>query len=92
MSWSTKDQAFFAKHGEKQENSKITHLLDGDISEGSTDAITGNQIYSLKNQFAAYFGGGENYGKKGRWMAPEFKVQAFNKDGMKGEKAITMLC
>ncbi len=63
----------------KKNNSKITHLLDGDISEGSTEAITGNQIYSLKNQFAAYFGGGASYGKKGKWIAPEFKVQAFNK-------------
>ncbi|WP_375650960.1 hypothetical protein [Bartonella sp. OT172YNZD] len=76
-----------ARH-EKDEknNSKITHL-DGDISEGSTEAITGNQIYSLKSQFAAYFGSGASYGKKGKWIAPEFKIQAFNKDDMKGKKS-----
>ncbi|WP_330168581.1 hypothetical protein [Bartonella grahamii] len=65
-----------ARHGkDEKNNSKMTHLLDGDIPEGSTEAITGNQIYSLKNQFAVYFGGGESYGKKGKWIAPEFKFK-----------------
>ncbi|WP_375627462.1 MULTISPECIES: hypothetical protein [unclassified Bartonella] len=41
LSWSTKDQAFVAKHGEKQENSKITSLSAGAITKSSTDAVTG---------------------------------------------------
>ncbi|WP_142417216.1 hypothetical protein [Bartonella massiliensis] len=51
---------------EKKGKSKIKYLLDGDISKGSIEAITGNQIYSLKNQFAAYFGGGAGYDKNGK--------------------------
>lgn len=39
--WSTKDQAFVAKYGEKQENRKITSLSVGAITKSSTDAVTG---------------------------------------------------
>ncbi len=81
--WSKDDQAFVARHekdGEKT-NSKLKYLLDGEIAKDSTDAITGNQIYSMSNQFAEYFGGGAGYNDKGKWQAPTFHVDEIDHDG-----------
>ncbi|WP_317992716.1 Vomp family autotransporter [Bartonella gliris] len=85
--WSDEDKAFVAVHGkgDKRSKSKLKSLLDGDISEGSTEAITGNQLYSMSNALAAYFGGGAGY-KDGEWRAPEFKVAQFKSDGSSDEK------
>ncbi|EJF96777.1 hypothetical protein ME9_00437, partial [Bartonella taylorii 8TBB] len=63
-----------------QENSKITFLLDGNVSEGSTDAVTGNQLYSMGHALSTYLGGDAKY-ENGKWSAPSFKVKAFNTDG-----------
>ncbi|WP_455476567.1 Vomp family autotransporter [Bartonella sp. B17] len=84
--WSDADEAFVALHGKGDEKrkSKLKFLMDGDISEGSTDAITGNQLYSMSNVLAAYLGGGAGY-KDGQWIAPEFNVVQFNNDGHFGE-------
>ncbi|WP_330169415.1 YadA-like family protein [Bartonella grahamii] len=87
--WSDDAGAFVALHGEKdgeKTNSKITFLSEGKISEDSTDAINGGQIYTLKQTFASYFGGGAGYDKEGNWQAPKFYVQSFNDDGTKGDK------
>ncbi|WP_273760960.1 YadA-like family protein [Bartonella sp. AU16XJBT] len=86
--WSDDAGAFVAQHGEegKKDNSKITFLAEGKISEDSTDAINGGQIYTLQQSFASYFGGGAGYDKEGNWQAPTFYVQAFNEDGTKGDK------
>ncbi|MBX4335404.1 Vomp family autotransporter [Bartonella raoultii] len=77
--WNDKEEAFLALHGQGDEksNSKIKYLLDGDISKGSTEAITGNQLYDLKNQFASYFGGGAGYDDEGNWKAPSFTLKTF---------------
>uniref|UniRef100_UPI0035CEB4D5 Vomp family autotransporter n=1 Tax=Bartonella sp. AP83NXGY TaxID=3243504 RepID=UPI0035CEB4D5 len=87
--WSDEDSAFVALHGkgEKRSKSKLKSLLDGDISEGSTEAITGNQLYSLHQTLAMYLGGGASY-EGGEWRAPEFKVSQFNSDGSLSEKKI----
>ncbi|EJF97343.1 Vomp family autotransporter [Bartonella taylorii] len=60
--WSEGEQAFVALHGPNGEKteSKITYLLDGDISEDSTDAINGSQLYNMGDKIANYFGGGAN--------------------------------
>ncbi|WP_375610049.1 MULTISPECIES: YadA-like family protein [unclassified Bartonella] len=86
--WSDNAGAFVAQHEEegKKENSKITFLAKGKISEDSTDAINGGQIYTLQQTFASYFGGGSGYDKEGNWQGPKFYVQVFNKDGTKGDK------
>ncbi|WP_375615381.1 YadA-like family protein [Bartonella sp. AC10YNML] len=86
--WSDDAGAFVAQHEEegKKENSKITFLAKGKISEDSTDAINGGQIYTLQQTFASYFGGGSGYDKEGNWQGPKFYVQVFNKDGTKGDK------
>ncbi|EJF74791.1 hypothetical protein MEC_00981, partial [Bartonella alsatica IBS 382] len=41
--WNDDAHAFVADHGKEsaRTKSKITHILDGAISHGSTDAITG---------------------------------------------------
>ncbi|MET3590314.1 autotransporter adhesin [Bartonella silvatica] len=85
--WSEDEQAFVALHGEdgSKTNSKLKFLLDGDISSGSTDAITGNQLFLMSNQLAAYFGGGAKY-ENGQWIAPNFKITQVDEDGKIGEK------
>ncbi|GAA5109833.1 Vomp family autotransporter [Bartonella jaculi] len=85
--WDDDEQAFVAHHeknGEKTK-SKLKFLLDGDISQDSTDAINGSQLYSMGNNIANYFGGGAKY-ENGKWTAPNFKISKINADGTVGEK------
>ncbi|WP_375666157.1 Vomp family autotransporter [Bartonella sp. TT121SHDZB] len=63
----------------------LLNVKDGRIAANSTDAITGNQLYLMSNQLAAYFGGGAGY-NNGKWNAPNFKVAQFNADGTVGEE------
>ncbi|MET3559656.1 autotransporter adhesin [Bartonella japonica] len=85
--WSEEEQAFVAKHGKNGEKtkSKLKFLLDGEIAQGSTDAITGNQLYLLNQTLATYFGGGAKY-ENGQWTAPDFKISQFDANGTAGEK------
>ncbi|MFT4347066.1 YadA-like family protein, partial [Bartonella ancashensis] len=80
--WSEKDGAFVALHREGDENkkSKLKFLLDGSITDQSTEAITGNQLYSLNKQLASYFGGGAEFNNE-RWTNPVFNVIQFLADG-----------
>ncbi|UTO28530.1 Vomp family autotransporter [Bartonella harrusi] len=63
----------------------LLNIKDGKIAANSTDAITGNQLYLMSNQLAAYFGGGAGY-KDGIWAAPHFKVAQLNADGTVGKE------
>ncbi|UNF37218.1 hypothetical protein MNL11_00185 [Bartonella krasnovii] len=54
-------------------SSKITHILDGDITTNSSDAVNGSQLYSMNNTLATYFGGGSEY-KEGKWTAQTSKL------------------
>ncbi|WP_281431937.1 Vomp family autotransporter [Bartonella doshiae] len=83
--WSKEEEAFVAQHGEGKTNSKIKFLANGDITEDSTDAVNGSQLYVMSNQLAAYFGGGAGY-VDGKWIAPTFKIAQFNNDGSSGGK------
>ncbi|GAB5039947.1 autotransporter adhesin EhaG [Bartonella henselae] len=80
--WSEDEQAFVALHEKdgKKTKSKLKSLLDGDISKGSTDAITGNQLYLMSNKLAAYFGGGAKY-ENGKWTAPSFEIVQVDANG-----------
>ncbi|WP_375685760.1 hypothetical protein, partial [Bartonella sp. TT110JLCBS] len=83
--WDDEEEAFVARHekdGQKTK-SKLKYLLDGEIAQGSTDAITGNQLYSMNNQLANYFGGGANY-ESGAWPGPKFALKTFAADGKEG--------
>ncbi|MDD9333963.1 MAG: hypothetical protein PV354_10000, partial [Bartonella sp.] len=51
----------------------ISGVKAATLSEGSTEAVNGAQLYSLNKTLAIYFGGGAEY-KDGQWTAPEFKV------------------
>ncbi|WP_375683452.1 Vomp family autotransporter [Bartonella sp. AP3QHHD] len=85
--WDDDEEAFVARHEKdgKKTNSKLKYLLDGEIADGSTDAITGNQLYFMSNQLANYFGGGAKY-ENGKWTDPTFKIVQVNADGTTVEK------
>uniref|UniRef100_UPI0035D0E645 Vomp family autotransporter n=1 Tax=Bartonella sp. MR100HLJHH TaxID=3243554 RepID=UPI0035D0E645 len=85
--WDDDEEAFVARHekdGQKTK-SKLKYLLDGEIADGSTDAITGNQLYLMSNKLANYFGGGAKY-ENGKWTDPTFKIVQVNADGTTVEK------
>ncbi len=87
--WSDAEKAFVATHGAEgtaKTSSKITSLQNGDISESSTDAVAGNQLHSLGNKVATYFGGGAGYAE-GQWTAPKFTVKKFNSDDTATEES-----
>ncbi|EJF74204.1 hypothetical protein MCO_01830, partial [Bartonella sp. DB5-6] len=75
--WDKDKDAFAATHGGNKDSSKITSLQAGTISESSTDAVNGSQLYSMNNTVAKYFGGGASY-KEGTWTAPTFTVKTFD--------------
>ncbi|WP_375615552.1 Vomp family autotransporter [Bartonella sp. AP58NXGY] len=85
--WDDEEGAFVARHekdGQKTK-SKLKYLLDGEIAEGSTDAITGNQLYLMSNKLANYFGGGAKY-ENGQWTDPTFKISKVDENGNTAEK------
>ncbi|WP_166428881.1 Vomp family autotransporter [Bartonella saheliensis] len=86
LSWSVDDQAFSAQHekDDTKNNSKITHLLDGNITFDSTDAVTGKQLYTLGDKVAQSFGGDSRY-ENGEWTAPTFTLKTVNGDGEEKE-------
>ncbi|WP_442855963.1 YadA-like family protein [Bartonella sp. JB15] len=89
--WSDSDDAFVALHvkkgekGEKKERSKLKFLLDGDIAEASTEAVTGGQLYETNTKVAEYLGGEAKYGPDG-WIAPTFQIIQFNSGNKTGEQ------
>uniref|UniRef100_UPI0035D0E242 Vomp family autotransporter n=2 Tax=unclassified Bartonella TaxID=2645622 RepID=UPI0035D0E242 len=95
--WNDDAHAFVARHVKnkekdgqviaEQENSKLKFLLDGEISKGSTEAITGNQLYSMNQTFATYFGGGAGYDKDGQWKAPSFVIKKVDSEGKESEES-----
>uniref|UniRef100_UPI0035CF38F5 hypothetical protein n=1 Tax=Bartonella sp. AC67GZZY TaxID=3243459 RepID=UPI0035CF38F5 len=87
LNWNNEANAFVAKHGTEGNNSKLKFLLDGEISKGSTEAITGNQLYSMNQAVATYLGGGAGY-ENGKWVAPTFKLETVNSDGSAGEEKV----
>ncbi|WP_375706122.1 YadA-like family protein [Bartonella sp. AA2SXKL] len=80
-----KQVSFMSSEGESR---RLFDIAAGEISETSTDAITGSQLYLINNQIATYFGGGSGY-KGGNWSAPTFTVKAFDKNGKETEKKYT---
>ncbi|MDD9333996.1 MAG: adhesin, partial [Bartonella sp.] len=63
----------------------LSGVKAGSITETSTDAINGSQLYSMSNVVAGYFGGGASY-KDGNWHAPTFTVKVFDNDGNGADK------
>ncbi|WP_273724304.1 hypothetical protein, partial [Bartonella sp. AU18XJBT] len=84
--WSDSAKAFVAQHGEEDSktNSKITSLAAGSIASGSSDAVTGGQLYSLNQTLAKYFGGEMKY-EDDEWSEPTFTLKTYNEDGTEGD-------
>ncbi|EJF82106.1 hypothetical protein MCQ_00002, partial [Candidatus Bartonella washoeensis Sb944nv] len=59
----------------------ISGVEAGRLSEDSTDAVNGAQLYSIGKTVATYFGGSAGYNEKGEWSAPSFKIKSFKNDG-----------
>ncbi|WP_375620417.1 Vomp family autotransporter [Bartonella sp. TS25HLJMH] len=84
--WSNDEQAFVAQHGENKENSKIKFLANGDITEDSTDAVNGSQLFAtnqnvntvtnnlttIAKNISKYFGGGADVSNG---KAPTYTIQ-----------------
>ncbi|EJF83574.1 hypothetical protein MCY_01302, partial [Bartonella rattimassiliensis 15908] len=58
----------------------LTGVKAGVLSEGSTEAVNGSQLYAMSNTLATYFGGGASY-ENGQWVAPSFKVTTVKEGG-----------
>ena len=61
---------------------KITNVAAGSILAGSSDAITGDQLFSTNSTIANYFGGTTSYnGTTNVWTAPTFSISSIATDG-----------
>ncbi|GAA5097217.1 hypothetical protein GCM10023260_06900 [Bartonella acomydis] len=85
--WSETEGAFVARHkkGDETTNSKITYLLNGDITEDSTDAINGSQIHSIGSDIANFFGGNASF-EGGVFTGPRYNLSDVGVDGKVKQK------
>lgn len=61
---------------------KITNVAAGSILAGSSDAITGDQLFNTNSTIANYFGGTTAYnGTTNVWTAPKFSIPSIATDG-----------
>ncbi|HIE1098785.1 YadA-like family protein [Stenotrophomonas maltophilia] len=61
---------------------KITNVAAGSIQAGSSDAVTGDQLFSTHSTIANYFGGTTAYnGATNVWTAPTFSISSIATDG-----------
>ncbi len=61
---------------------KITNVAAGSVLAGSSDAITGDQLFSTNSTVANYFGGTTAYnGTTNVWTAPKFSISSIATDG-----------
>ncbi|MCI1148207.1 ESPR-type extended signal peptide-containing protein [Stenotrophomonas maltophilia] len=61
---------------------KITNVAAGSILAGSSDAITGDQLFNTNSTIANYFGGTTAYnGTTNVWTAPKFSISSIATDG-----------
>ncbi len=62
----------------------LRELADGDVFNGSDNAITGNQLFDTNKKLVAYMGGGADYNNT-VWTAPKFIIKSFSNDGTVGQ-------
>ncbi|XNX69593.1 ESPR-type extended signal peptide-containing protein [Stenotrophomonas maltophilia] len=61
---------------------KVTNVAAGSILAGSSDAITGDQLFSTHSTLANYFGGSTAFnGTTNVWTAPKFSISSIATDG-----------
>ena len=70
--WDETASAFSAGHGGNA--SKITNVANGAVSETSTDAINGGQLYGVSNSIVDALGGGAAVNADGSISAPTYSI------------------
>ncbi len=61
---------------------KVTNVAAGSILAGSSDAITGDQLFSTNSSVSTYFGGTTSFdGGSNQWTAPTFNISSIATDG-----------
>jgi len=61
---------------------RLTNVAAGSIQAGSSDAITGDQLFATHATLANYFGGSTTYdGATSQWTAPSFSISSIATDG-----------
>ncbi|HFN5909151.1 TPA: YadA-like family protein [Escherichia coli] len=70
--WDETASAFSAGHGGNA--SKITNVANGAVSETSTDAINGGQLYGVSNSVVDALGGGAAVNADGSISAPTYSI------------------
>ncbi|PTN54939.1 ESPR-type extended signal peptide-containing protein [Stenotrophomonas panacihumi] len=60
----------------------ISNVADGTIALGSTDAVTGGQLFQTHEELAAFLGGTTAYDSTtNTWAAPQFAISSFDANG-----------
>ncbi|HAH0867364.1 TPA: adhesin, partial [Escherichia coli] len=70
--WDATANAFSASHG--GDASKITNVAAGSVSETSSDAVNGSQLYGVSNSVADALGGGATVSADGSITAPTYSI------------------
>ena len=70
--WDSTTGAFSAKHGSTA--SVITNVADGAVSDSSSDAVNGSQLYDVSNSVVDFLGGGAGVNTDGSISAPTYTI------------------
>ncbi|HBE6751999.1 TPA: YadA-like family protein [Escherichia coli] len=70
--WDNTTGAFSAKHGSTA--SVITNVADGAVSDSSSDAVNGSQLYDVSNSVVDVLGGGAGVNTDGSISAPTYTI------------------
>ncbi|HAV9386135.1 TPA: hypothetical protein JLF89_002152 [Escherichia coli] len=70
--WDSTTGAFSAKHGSTA--SVITNVADGAVSDSSSDAVIGSQLYDVSNSVVDVLGGGAGVNTDGSISAPTYTI------------------
>ncbi|EFO6541921.1 YadA-like family protein [Escherichia coli] len=70
--WDSTTDAFSAKHGSTA--SVITNVADGAVSDSSSDAVNGSQLYDVSNSVVDVLGGGAGVNTDGSISAPTYTI------------------
>ncbi|EDV5312819.1 hypothetical protein VP71_001053 [Salmonella enterica subsp. enterica] len=73
LQWDANASAFSASHGTTATN-KITNLAAGTVSDTSTDAVNGSQLYGASSSVVNALGGGSVVNADGSISAPTYSV------------------
>ena len=70
--WDSTTGAFSTKHGSTA--SVITNVADGAVSDSSSDAVNGSQLYDVSNSVVDVLGGGAGVNTDGSISAPTYTI------------------